>query len=547
MSVGLTSTGVVLILSLFALLAVTACKNPLVGLGARVDLTPPEGTVTGISNGDYVSGNITLTGTIEDDKEVDSVWADIEGQLVSGVINPDGSWGIPVDTTDAIYGLDGEKDITIYLRDSSGKITEKQMLLFFDNTPPVLMVTIPELSSPQDTSPIIIRGEAFDPLRLNEIRVSVGQGSFTLSSNSGTNDSWFFTLNHSVLGSETLGVNIEVEDLAGNISTVVYHAKDLRYLNNDTSITVIDLYNLTVYGNGDPEVSHLTITPSDLTVTNHSGLPSGSSTLQLKYGADIDGLPIEVDMSGDIPQISVTTPNPNIPDPGDTMGPASKVNGTVSDNVKVDETSIEIRFLEDDGTTEAVTWASVTILPEQIINDQNVNFSYPLPGALPDANYYVQIKALDNNLTEGMTALIPFRLDGNAPVIEITAPALSAYIADTSTLIEGTATDSEDILVEISLDGTNWETVGTLTAPGGAWTYPISDWEVAYGPAVFNDFDTIPISSRATANGTTTYTNHSLILDRIFPTIEFLTPPDSRDEFGVITGDVNGVVTLRVA
>ncbi|MCD6343189.1 MAG: hypothetical protein J7L76_05340, partial [Spirochaetaceae bacterium] len=208
MSTGKNLAGFILILSLIALFGVTSCKNPLVGLGARVDLTPPEGTVTGIANGDYVSGDITLTGTIEDDKEVDGVWVEINGVQVPGVVSPDGTWAIDIDTTDVAYapdGLnsDGEHDVTINLRDTSGKITEKQMLLFFDNTPPVLMVTSPELVSPQDTSPIVLRGEAYDPLRLKEVRATVGQGTFTLSANSGTADSWLFNLTHSITGMET--------------------------------------------------------------------------------------------------------------------------------------------------------------------------------------------------------------------------------------------------------------------------------------------------------------------------------------------------------
>ncbi|MDT8297252.1 MAG: Ig-like domain-containing protein, partial [Spirochaetaceae bacterium] len=540
--------GSMLILAALAALLLFSCKNPLVGLGPRVDLNPPEGEVTGITNGDYVSGDITLTGTVEDDKEIAAVWATIDGSDVSGSFDAAGNWEIDIDTT--TY-TDGEREVVISLKDSSGKITQKQLLLFLDNTPPVIMVTSPDLSSPQDTSPLSIRGEAYDPLRLKEVRAMIGQGSIdTISTLKGTNDSWLFDISHSVNGTETLGIILEAEDEAGNVSQAVFHSNDLRYLNNDSSINIIDLYNLvddqdlnTFYG-----TTGYIITPTDVDqATVHAGLPSGSTSSQLSFGAGVSGLPLDIDMSGDIPQITVTTPNPNIAVPGDTMGLASKVNGTVTDNVEVDETTVEIRFLEDDGTTEAITWAPVTILPEQIINDQNVNFSYSLPGVLPDANYYVQVRADDANGTEGETALIPFRLDGNAPVIDITSPALSAYIPDTTTLIEGTATDSEPILVEISLDGTNWETVTTLPDPGGPWSYQISDWEAVYGAGSFSDFDTIPISARATANGTTTYTNHSLIIDRVAPIVEFLTPEDSRDEFGVITGDVNGVVTLRVA
>jgi hypothetical protein len=547
--------GSMLILAALAALFLFSCKNPLVGLGPRVDLNPPEGEVTGITNGDYVSGDITLTGTAEDDKELAAVWASIDGSDISGSFDADGNWEIDIDTT--TY-TDGEREVVISLKDASGKITEKQMLLFLDNTPPVIIVTSPDLSSPQDTSTISIRGEAYDPLRLKEVRATIGQGNIdTISTLKGTNDSWLFDISHSVSGTETLGIILEAEDEAGNVSQAVFHSNDLRYLNNDSSINIIDLYNLvddqdlnTFYG-----TTGYIITPTDVDqATVHSGLPSGSTSSHLSFGAGISGLPLDVDMSGDIPQITVTTPNPIIIAPGDIMGRDSKVSGTVTDNVEVDETTVEIRFLEDDKTTEAITWAPVTIPIEQVLNNgKNVNFSYPLPVDITAAEYltagyyYVEVRADDTNGTEGQTASIPFQLDLDAPSIEITSPALSSYIPDTGTLIEGNATDGEPILVEISLDGTNWDTVTTLPAPGGSWSYQISDWETVPGAGSFSDFDTIPISARAKAGGKTTYTYHSLILDSVAPTVEFLTPDDSRDEFGVITGDVNGVVTLRVA
>ena len=190
------------------LLTATSCRNPLVGMGARVDLNPPQGDVTGIVNGDYVSGDITLSGTIEDDKEVQGVSALINGVTVPGTVNADGTWEIDINTADTgSYGQDGEKDIIVSLIDASGKVTEKQMMLFFDNTPPVLMVTSPDLISPQDTTPITIRGEAYDPLRLSAVRAVIGQGSIDLiGPNKGTADSWLFEVDHSVMGSEELGI-----------------------------------------------------------------------------------------------------------------------------------------------------------------------------------------------------------------------------------------------------------------------------------------------------------------------------------------------------
>ena len=533
----------------FLVLAVLAvlvgCKNSLVGLGGRVDLNPPEGDVTSISNGDYVSGEITLEGTIEDDKEIDAVWALINGEIVSGVVNDDGTWEIEVDTDDGIYGGDGDKDIIIYLRDASGKITEKQMLLYFDNTEPVLMVTSPELGSPQDTLTFSIRGEAYDPLRLESITATVsGPAGPTITENLGTNDSWFFNVTHSLSG--TYNITITAEDKAGNTSSHVYHSTDLRSANGGDPITVIDLYSLSVFKTGDDEVSHLTITPDDLAEEDLGyDLPSGSRRLSLLYDGVNPGIAVNVDMNLDIPEITVNNPNPNA-DPPDTLGPSAKINGTVSDNVSVDPDTIEIRFLDEVGGTltgadaALSTWNPITSY--QYINDKNYNFSHDIPAFASDTEYTLEIRAEDENsptANQGTTDTISFVYDSNAPVVGITFPDLGSYVPNSTTLIQGIVNDTEPIVVQISINGGGYEVVGTFPGSGSdeSWSYLLSDYEAIYG--VIGNYETVNVTVQATAGASTTRTNHSFVMDRLSPVVSFLTPEDGTD--------VNGVVTLRVS
>ena len=537
-----------LCVGLITFLTVAGCKNSLVGLGGRVDVTPPEGDITSITNGDYVRGVITLEGTIEDDKEANAVWAVINDEIVSGVINSDGSWEIEVDTEDEAYGGDGDKDIVVYLRDGDGKITEKQLLLYFDNTEPVLMVTSPELSSPQDTTSFAVKGEAYDPLRLDSVTATIsGPSGPTITENLGTSDSWYFTVSHSSSG--TYNITITAKDKAGNTSSHIFHSVDLKYVNGGSSITVIDLYNLYSHEDGDDDslISDLTITPEDLMSTDLGyELPSGSRRLSLLYDGVNSGLAVDVDMTLDIPEITVNNPNPNAASPGDTLGPTSKINGTVSDNVSVNPDSIEIRFLDSAGNeltgadAALSTWTAVTSY--QYINDKNYNFSQTLPVFSADDEYSFEIRAEDENSptpNEYTTDVIPFVLDSNAPVVEITSPALGSYISSSSEVIEGIVNDTEDITVRISLNDDEYVTVGTYTGDGNdqSWSYIISDYEALYG--AIGDYETVNVTVAATAGSSTTRTNNSFIMDRLSPEVEFLTPDDG--------SDVNGVVKLRVS
>ena len=547
------------------LLALAGCRNPFVGMGPRVDLNPPDGEVTSISNGDYVNGLVDLSGTVEDDKEPESVWAVVEGLdgngdpitpvTVQGTLDNDGNWQIEIDSTDSVYGADGEKDLTISLRDASGKITDKQMLLFFDNTAPVVMVTSPELTTPQSTAEFAISGEAYDPLRLDSVTATVLQGSATVSANSGSNDSWRFTVTND--GTDTYGVAIVARDRAGNSSIQLYHFADLKALNGDVSVNVVELYELAAKGTQPSTVTD-GITVSDFSNSANdvgTDLPSGGRDLKLTYdgnpyldGGLNSGIAIEVDRTLDEPVIQIDKPNPAATFPGDTLGATAAINGRVEDNVSIDPTTLEIYFMDQNGDDLSgpdaglSVWNPVSGYSE--VNSRVYTFNHSLPVFSADADYSFQIRVSDKNTpTVNQTVFGPvyFHLDSNAPNIDIQTPLPSSYIADGSGSIDGIVQDTDPMDVEISLDGgTTWRTVATGLPGSGsaeAWSYPLSDWESNVG--AFGDFETIDIKARVTAGGSVTSDQYSITIDRNDPAITFITPASGTD--------VNGVVTLRVS
>ena len=310
---------------LLSFVVLSACKNPLVGLGPRVDLNPPDGSITGIVNGDYVRGIIQLTGTISDDKKPAAVWADINGSRVHGSIYPDGTWDIDIDTTlTGLFGGDGEKNITIGLEDAVGRVTEKQMLLYFDNTPPVLLVKSPVgyASNVYSDAVLSIKGEAADPYRIRKVEVELLGGSGTLDPVVGTN-SWSSVFQSAGTGTYTF--NIIAEDYAGNRSSHFFHYDDVLAANDDIYITPEELYDVE---NG---VDSLHLTTAELT------------TLELV------SLPLSISMDIDNPVITISNPDPTKPASENVFSLNAKFIGTVEDDDGVNTTTLPPQISIDGG------------------------------------------------------------------------------------------------------------------------------------------------------------------------------------------------------
>jgi len=61
------------ICSIFIIFLFSSCDTPLIGLGGKVDLSVPQIRSLSVANGDYLKGEVTITGTMDDDIGVSSV------------------------------------------------------------------------------------------------------------------------------------------------------------------------------------------------------------------------------------------------------------------------------------------------------------------------------------------------------------------------------------------------------------------------------------------------------------------------------------------
>ena len=112
-------------LFILSIIFISGCPNSMIGLGDKVDIDAPvislgkygDGSV--IINGDYVRGEITLTGNTGDDIGISSVKLSFDGGLTftNAVVASDQlSWSYTIDTSTV---EDGEKDIIMLVTDTS--------------------------------------------------------------------------------------------------------------------------------------------------------------------------------------------------------------------------------------------------------------------------------------------------------------------------------------------------------------------------------------------------------------------------------------------
>ncbi|PIE04326.1 MAG: hypothetical protein CSA76_04805, partial [Spirochaetales bacterium] len=558
------------------LLLAAACQNPLVGLGPRVDLDPPTGTIGGpfsgaVASGDYVSGNIHLQGTVQDDTGVQAVWAVINGQQVNGTVNTsNGTWDIPVDTAAPEYGGDGAKNFKIYLQDTSGRVSDPplSMLLYFDNTPSAIMVTSPHIGYVQNRQTIVLKGEAYDPLQLEDVWIEKiifkQDGSSVITTlyehikydadgninhtpgtdvlgggeilNSGTPDTWLFSITHGQTGAGKLSVVLSARDMAGNEGRTVCFYQDLVKVNNNAGLTVADLYNL-LDPNVDPaDLAGLTIQPSDFSNTYAAGfLPSQSLTLKLTSEdsgpVTIDALPLMMDMSGDNPVITMLRPEE---DGSTTLGEGGTIYGSISDNVELNDNNIIIEFEDSVGTvvhTDTLIsddGGSVPGAHVHVIDAQNVNFSYPLPSFLPDGDYKVKMVAEDVQVPPKQSALapVPFKINKAVPNVTLTtvqgeavSTSRTEYLKDTAGNLEGTITSSSTGKIVIKYDGTNQSPEITYNELTTNWSFALS--------ALPAGTTSVDITATNDHTGLSSADRVTLILDTAVPVLEFIDPPET--------------------
>ncbi|TFH05160.1 MAG: hypothetical protein E4H09_02440, partial [Spirochaetales bacterium] len=330
-----------------------ACGNPFqIGLGDDVDLVAPDVELTPGFTGEYLSGTVTLSGTFDDDIEVASVQVSLDGtNFLDAVLNAAAkTWSLSVDT--GSYP-DGEVNAIVRVIDASGKKLERTNLFYFDNTAPLVLVTIPQsYAANQYNGNISVRGEAADLFGLvsveyrilNDLEVPFSPYDTTWGTAEGTN-SWAFIYDNSLVDVPNTGdilVEIRATDRAGNISQSIIHYDDVLAQTGGTDVTVEALRRISDGGwtAADP------IDPAQIDL--------------IKYASPA-ALPVSINQALDNPTFIISNPDEDSPITDNILSGAPRFTGSVEDDSEgVDASSIQYRITTGGGVTEVRTWAAVT-------------------------------------------------------------------------------------------------------------------------------------------------------------------------------------------
>ncbi|MCW8966315.1 MAG: Ig-like domain-containing protein, partial [Candidatus Pacearchaeota archaeon] len=204
------------------------------GTGDKVDVTPPEVTITFPTQDKYLRGSFTLSGTVNDDRSIKSIVVSYQGNsatVTKTVVAAEGKWSvsIPTGTTLAANLAEGRQTISVVVTDESDKSTGTTVPVFVDNIAPTVLVTVPQVygaSTSIVSDYIDIKGEVWDQSPIESVNVSIVgvPGSTKLCSGTYT---WSVRLVVSTLAEETFNYMVEVVDRAGNINTYYYHSQDI--------------------------------------------------------------------------------------------------------------------------------------------------------------------------------------------------------------------------------------------------------------------------------------------------------------------------------
>jgi hypothetical protein len=496
---------------LSAVVLAGSCRNPFtIGLGDDVDIQSPDLVVTSHVNGEYVKGILVLEGTYADDLQDVAVRVSLNGgaSYAPASVDPATShWSYTLDT---VGQLDGGRDLVVRATDGSGKNIDKRILLYFDNTPPIVLVKVPlgYAYPPNEYNGIVsIRGDATDQFPIQQVSVKVYNASGTLLASStgdiGTN-TWTYPFPSVglVAGIENCDVIVTATDRAGNQNSTFYHIADVTAYNSGVALSV-------------EEVAALDATSAPFRAIAVTADPALLPTARK--------LTLHINQGLDLPVFDIYNPDPGGTPAENVLSPSAKAIGMVTDDAEgVNVSTIEIQF-----TTGGVPggWNPVQTT---VGTGLAVRWEHSLASLTP-GDYTLQLRARDNLGAQGYSVEADFSIDAGAPIVEISSPTQGAYLNSTSFMISGTAASGDTVTdVSVSLDD------GATYSPASSTSGDYDTWQFS---VVGAPTDAVSIKAKATAGAKVAYYNLAVVVDIQPPIVSFLSPTKANS--------VNGPVTVR--
>ncbi len=475
--------------ALFLLLSfsLVTCINPLKpGLGDKVDIEPPQVSINSHVDGQYLSGAVAFEGNYSDDLKAPRITVSTDGGTTftpaSRTDSDSGVWSHDIDTTEF---QDNEYEVRVRATDSAGKTTDAKVLVYFDNTAPVVLLKTPQaVAETSFNQTVSVSGDAYDPFGITRVDLGLYDGdpsasgttqlplrrtqsayNQAVSDNEALTDradgssAWTYPFDTTVYtsGVDDYVITVAATDRAGNRATSFFHVDTLR-----TEIgsipNVDDLYEALTAGS----------------------VLSGSSLGDLSSA----NLPLTIDQDLDRPQFEFSVPSAD--EPG--LGANPRATGSVSDDDGVVRESIEILLNMDPASASDADWVTVSSVSG---SGGRVNWEHDLT-SLTQGPHTMHLRAEDVEGRLAVSAELPFAIDYGPPVVTIDSPAPGSYHNGDITLT-GEAQDGAGIdLVEVSSDGGATWTSATLT-PGSAvgppddrnWSYTATAASLSEGAVTF--------------------------------------------------------------
>jgi hypothetical protein len=233
--------GRVLPLAIAAVLLST-CDLVKAGLGSKIDISAPNVEITSLKNGDYINAPKTLSGTVTDDVQVKSVTVLVKSGPTTVATLPasinGSSWSVVIDPMAVFPYQEIPADLIIQVTDSSGKTSDRKLVLYFDTVRPTFSSMNPSIDNLEKleggtpvnylSETVLFEGSVRDGFGIDHVELTTGGQTQT-----STSSSWSFLVDTRTFAAGTGGVtsvggsvlkvpiSFVATDKAGNTSSTV--------------------------------------------------------------------------------------------------------------------------------------------------------------------------------------------------------------------------------------------------------------------------------------------------------------------------------------
>lgn len=439
-------------------LSLSGCDLFTAGLGARVDLSPPEVRITNPVNNAYIrysEGKIIISGTVTDDGAISSVVLFWENGAISRNATISGNnWSVSFNQGEL---PDGRYVFTARATDASNKSGEWQSTVNVDTTPPTgAFIFAADRGTSQDNpynGKEKIQGLAEDGSgRLSSVVVTLGGVRIFPTDTNPTPDA-------SEMASWSL--DLDFDDVVTGLITDGSKWKDAAFakVSETDSLYTADLR---------------------LVVTDQAGNSAEFTKacfVDLTYDAPRITWPASLDVDANYPR-NPTQYSGNIFKNGET------IDITVEDDDAVNRDSAKLVLETGTGTKYEYTLANSGLVanPSGTTKATSVRFRFTVPQetSLPQGEYKFSFEVSDDATYKNGKAATDvkvenksFVIDNGPPTLTVNPLASNVLRSDAFTL-SGTASDGWDIdSVQISLDGgATWQDASLSGSAGSyAWTW----------------------------------------------------------------------------